>query len=102
MNRARAGAAMLAFVLALAAAGLHVGLGPQTRRINIEWSESTAEADRTHAEGQLQLSAGMWIEGRTWTYALVDRSRQHIARIVSHPLVEDTHYIDRERLVARD
>ena len=72
---------MLALVLALAAAALHVGLGPQTPQINIRWSESASEADRTHAERELQLSAGMWMEGLNldlralWT-ARVNTSRE--------------------------
>lgn len=58
----------------------------------------TSDADRVGIEQQLRLGAGELLEGRTWLYRLQDRSRENLARLVSHPLVEDTHHIDRSAL----
>ena len=89
--------------LALIAAGLHAGLGPPAGRINIRWADQASESDRVSAEAQLRLGGARSQQGRTWSYRLQNASRGNIERLVTHPLVADTHNIDRATFaVARD
>ena len=44
------------------------------------------------------LTAGQLLDGRTWGYTLLDESRENVGRIVTHPSVEDTHFINRSSL----
>ena len=85
----------LAWVL-IGTAALVVALGaaaPGPRRINIRWVQSATLADRVAAEQTLGVRAVMSREERAWSYEVPDAAL--IPKIVQHPLVEDTHQIDR-------
>lgn len=71
---------------------------PPPRRIHVRWTEVATSADRARAEQELHLEARESREERTWSYELSDYSAANIARLVAHPLIEDTHNIDRGRL----
>ena len=88
--------AATAWMLALAALVLHLVLAPLLPpRIHIRWSDVTTSTERIRVEEELGLLSGAHEQGRTWSYVLRDVSTTSIARLVRHPLVEDTHYIDR-------
>jgi len=88
--------AATAWMLALAALVLHHVLAPLLPpRIHIRWSDATTSAERIRVEEDLGLLSGAREQGRTWSYVLRDVSTTSIARLVRHPLIEDTHYIDR-------
>ena len=94
----RAGVRMLfvssAIVLALIVA---VALDEDVHapRINLRWQPGTSEAERVAAERQLGLANAAFREGETWAYDLVDAGPARVAAVVTHPLVADTHYIDK-------
>jgi hypothetical protein len=67
--------------------------------IHIRWPARISDDDRSRAEVQLRLEPHRDIGDRTWEYNLLERSRESIAAIVQHPLVEDTQGIDRGALV---
>jgi len=100
----RAALALLAALL-IGSAGLWLlildsRVGPSAQRVNIRWTPDTA-ADpdkRVRAQDTLRLTAGEETGPRTWSYHLADRSQQTIGQILSNPSVEDTHFLDRDRL----
>jgi hypothetical protein len=53
---------------------------------------------RHRAQDTLGLTDAREAGPRTWSYRLTDRSSDAVARILSHPSVEDTHRLDRARL----
>jgi len=73
-----------------------VPLLPQ--RIHVRWSLAVSDDRRVRLEQELALTQGTYREQRTWSYVLRDRSPGHIERIIRHPSVEDTHYIDVDAL----
>ncbi len=73
-------------------------LEPVPPRINVRWAASATPADRFQAEHELHLTAPERLGERTWSYGLQDDSTETIATVVALPGVEDTNYIDRERL----
>ena len=88
--------AAAAWVAALAAVGAHHIVSPMLPpRVHVRWSEATTSTERISVERELGLLSGAREQGRTWSYALRDVSTTTIVRLVRHPLVEDTHYIDR-------
>lgn len=72
--------------------------------INVRWTDAIDEEARVTAESALGLSAGTQQEGRTWQYVITATDAISLQAIVSHPLAEDTHGIDRTefRLVDHD
>jgi hypothetical protein len=91
--------ALCAIASATALCSAVIGLGaPAERRIHVRWAEGATTVDRAHVEQELRLEAPVTREERTWSYELRDRSTANIARVVAHPLIEDTHHIDRDRL----
>jgi hypothetical protein len=66
--------------------------------IHVRWSARISDDDRSRAEVQLHLEPHRDIGDRTWEYNLLERSRESIAAIAQHPLVEDTQGIDRGAL----
>src|SRR5262245_44509437 len=82
--------ALAAFVVSV-----HFTIGPPQQRVGIRWVPAASVAQRTAAENELSLRDGVYTDERTWSYLLRNRSHSNIARIVLHPLVEDTNHIDR-------
>lgn len=75
----------------------HVALQPYLI-VNVRWPAGMTDSDRSRLESQLHLAPHRDIGDQTWEYNLLDRSRENIAAIVQHPLVEDTQGIDRGTL----
>lgn len=92
-----------ALAVAIAAVGLHVSLPPEARRVNVRWSSQASPADRERVAAELGLLDPSPLGTDSWSYTLADRSREGIARIVTHPLIDDTHHLDRSNFrVERD
>jgi hypothetical protein len=64
-------------------------------RVNVRWAPPVQESERRNVERALGLLEGAQVDGRTWAYDLRDPSRSTVEALVAHPLVEDTHHIDR-------
>ncbi|MEW6319615.1 MAG: hypothetical protein AB1635_00850 [Acidobacteriota bacterium] len=63
--------------------------------VNIRWTPGLSVAERTRVEQELRLVGATHREGTTWGYGTLDASQHGLARIVRHPAVADTHWIDR-------
>lgn len=86
----------MSFAVALAILVLAL-LAPADPRVNVRWAASATVAERLRAAQTLHLNESEARGERTWSYSLSDDSTANIARLVGHPLVDDTHYIDRTR-----
>jgi len=96
MKRANLVFTVTAWTLAVATIVLNDTVGPLVQsRVNIRWSEAASSGQQRQVEQDLGLAVGERVDGRTWSYVLQNQSPQIIARIVRHPLVDDTHHIDR-------
>ena len=82
----------------LAAGSIHLwvpsALAP---RVNVRWAPPVEEFERRNVERTLGLLDGEQVDGTTWAYDLGDPSRSAVEALVTHPLVEDTHHIDRAK-----
>ena len=67
--------------------------------IKVRWVPGVDDDQRTATERELSLAWKQPDEPRTVTYYLLDVDPKTIARIVRHPLVEDTAFIDRVNFV---
>lgn len=84
-----------ACLLALFFAALHFYVDVGEQRVNVRWAPSVTDDTRLMLERRFGLREGEPREEPTWSYRLTNRSRTNIAALVNHPLVEDTHDIDR-------
>ena len=66
--------------------------------IAIRWSPDADDRARALAEAELRLHLERARGDRTWQYELPDGSRETVAAVVNHPLVEDTAGLDRGSL----
>lgn len=83
----------------LALAVLWVASGKTVPTIHVRWVQGVTGAQRSATEGELSL---VWHEARdpgTASYVLDDASVQNVQRIVGHPLVEDTAFVNRSSFV---
>lgn len=94
-------AAVILVVSGLALLGLG-WLAPGPPRINIRWTPQTTEESRVTNERALRLIDGVPVGERTWSYVLLDTSRDHVGEILDHPAVEDRHYIGPGRTLTPD
>jgi hypothetical protein len=88
--RQRIAYALLTVSAVVAALGI---AAPGPRRVNIRWAPSATLAARVAAAQELGVRSVMSREERTWSYGVPDAGL--IPKIIQHPLVEDTHHIDR-------
>jgi hypothetical protein len=98
---AAVGLMLTIWAAASALSGLHTSLGPPSQVVNVRWAPDAPADDRQRAEAELGLIAeGSSSDdaGSTRSYRLSRRAPDDIGRIVSHPLVSDTHHIDRRGL----
>lgn len=85
---------------ALSAAVLIAAIGfaaPSPRRVTIRWEASVTLSQRVAAEQSLGVQNARSEDERTWSYDVPDDVAL-LPGIISHPLIEDTHRIDRDRL----
>lgn len=66
--------------------------------IAIRWAPAADDRARALAEAELGLHLERARGDRTWQYELPDGSRETVAAVVNHPLVEDTAGLDRGSL----
>ena len=77
---------------------LHTTVGPPAQTVNLRWAPGVSSLDRQRAEAELGLAEARengGEQGPTRIYRLSRRSTSDIQRILSNPMVEDTHHIDR-------
>lgn len=80
---------------------LHATVGPPAQTVTLRWAPDVSSLDRQAAEAELGLAEARDKASEpepTRIYRLSRRSAGDIERILSHPLVEDTHHIDRVAL----
>jgi hypothetical protein len=90
---ARIAIALAAISGAVGMARIHLALS--TQRIHVRYVAEASDADRLSVEREFRLASGFEREPGTWSYVPEKRSSDSIRALVSHPLVEDTHHIDR-------
>jgi hypothetical protein len=95
MRRLVCASGVLFGLTALAFGTLRVTYGTRPAYVHVRWAETVADVTRQRLERQYSLSGGELREGRTWGYALRDRSRANVRGLVTDPAVEDTHHIHR-------
>lgn len=94
----RRAALTLAALLALAAALVEVTIIQP--RVSVRWRDDLGAADRSVLEARYRLQSGQHVEGTTWRYELLDRSRDNVGALVRDPTAVDTGDIDRPRFEA--
>lgn len=73
--------------------------GEKVPTINVRWVSGITGEQRSRAERELSL---FWYESKepgTVRYFLIDANTYSLEQIVGHPLVADTHYINRGTFV---
>jgi hypothetical protein len=68
---------------------------PPLPRINVRWAEVVTQPEREAVAAKYHLTAANVNSEGTWSYALVDASKDNISRLVGDPAIEDTSGIDR-------
>ena len=64
--------------------------------VAVRWRAGVSDEARAGAEQRYTLDVGVRQDGRTWAYRLIDSSVANVEALVTDPLVEDTHGIDRD------
>ena len=82
---------------ATAYATLRLRYGDRPVYVHVRWSPAVDDAARQHLEQRYRLALAEPKEGRTFGYALTDRSRDNVMALVRDPAVEDTHQIHRTK-----
>ncbi len=76
---------------------LQLTFGDRPVYVHVRWAPSVDDAARQRLEQQYRLLLPEPREGRTFGYALTDRSRENVRSLVLDPSVEDTHQIHRTK-----
>ena len=76
---------------------LQLTFGDRPVYVHVRWAPSVDDAARQRLEQQYRLLLPEPREGRTFGYALTDRSRENVRGLVLDPSVEDTAQIHRTR-----
>jgi len=63
--------------------------------IHVRWAPTVDDRVRARLEQRFDLVGAVHESGRTWVYFLRSPSATNIRDLVTHPGVEDTHYLDR-------
>jgi len=69
--------------------------GERPAFVHVRWAPDTAAGTRATVERTHSLIEGEDRGRRTWSYYLIDLSRENIRGLIEHPAVEDTHYLHR-------
>ena len=64
--------------------------------VHVRWADDVSASSRAIHEVLFKLTNGERLEGRSWSYDVVDPSFRNVRALVTSPAVEDTHEIDRE------
>jgi len=76
---------------------LQLTFGDRPVYVHVRWAPGVSDAARQHLEQQYRLLLPEPREGRTFGYALSDRSRDNVRSLVLDPSVEDTAQIHRTK-----
>jgi len=82
---------------ATAYATLRLQFGDRPVYVHVRWGPTVDDASRQRLEQRYHLALAEPKEGRTFGYALTDRSRDNVMALVRDPAVEDTHQIHRTK-----
>ena len=63
--------------------------------MSVRWSEDVTGGRRGALEREFRLARGRAVEGRTFTYDLLDIRSANVQALIEHPQVDDTGYLDR-------
>src|SRR2546426_4574872 len=88
--RTRQFAGGAAAVLLLCMLAVQVDPGRPAPNIRIRWIPGAEGEQRVELERAFHLIDAESLGRRTWSYQLMDDSRENIAAILTHPLIEDT------------
>lgn len=90
------GLALVSIVMLIAATALRASLpSPFAPRVHVRWSAGLSAERRAALEGELSLQRGESRAVDTWEYDLTDPEPASVARLIAHPDVVDTHYLER-------
>jgi len=67
-------------------------------RVHVRWRDEVTAGERTALERRYSLESEQFVEETTWSYDLLDRSRDNVRALVADPAVDDTAGIDRSTL----
>ena len=70
-------------------------IDPPTGPINVRWTETADDTARREREVYYGLTAGVRLDGRTWSYVLTDHESGNLRALVEDRMVEDSAGIDR-------
>jgi hypothetical protein len=64
--------------------------------VHVKWATNVSASSRAIHEVLFNLAYAERLEGRTWSYVVIDPSVKNTRALVTSPAVEDTHEINRE------
>jgi len=64
--------------------------------VHVKWASDVSASSRALHEVVFNLAAGERLEGRSWSYDVINPSVTNVRALVTSPAVEDTHEINRE------
>jgi hypothetical protein len=64
--------------------------------VHVRWADDVSASSRAIHEVLFHLTNGERLEGRSWSYDVIDPSFRNVRALVTSPAVEDTHEINRE------
>ena len=64
--------------------------------VHVRWANDISASSRAMHEILFNLTNGERMEGRSWSYDVIDPSLRNVRALVTSPAVEDTHEINRE------
>jgi hypothetical protein len=76
--------------------------GTPARAVQVRWSPDVSGPERIFHEWRFTLADGLWREGTTWYYSLLDTSTDNVRRLVQSRSVLDTHEINRTAFVLNE
>ena len=64
--------------------------------VHVKWADDVSASSRAIYEVVFNLTNGERLEGRSWSYDVIDPSFRNLRALVTSPAVEDTHEINRD------
>jgi hypothetical protein len=64
--------------------------------VHVRWANDVSASSRAIHELLFHLTNGEWLEGRSWSYDVIDPSFRNVRALVTSSAVQDTHEINRE------
>ena len=98
-NRLAFAALVVCAIWPMTVAVMWLATGRTVPTINVRWVPNVSDEQRSQIEQELSLVWQQAKEPRTVSYFLMETNQQNLEKIVRHPLVEDTAFIDRASFV---